>query len=189
MRVIGIDPGTRSVGYGVVEEVGGRYVRCDSGAIECRDKELANRLVGIHRGLQVVIREWKPDLAAIETAFFGKNPQTAIKIGEGRGVAMLSAAEAEVEVVGVEPALVKRALTGNGRASKDQVAEMVRVLLGLEAAPETDHESDALAMAVACLQRTRQGLPLAGKRELPPAVVAALGGKAPKRRAPSRRRK
>jgi len=183
MRVIGIDPGTRNVGYGVVEECGSGLAFCDSGTISCpEEKDLAKRLVGIHRGLQVVMREWKPDAAAVETVYFGSNSQTAIKIGEGRGVALLSAAEAELEVTGYEPALVKKALCGNGRASKKQIQEMIRVLLALPQPPATDHEADALALAICHITRARKGLHTGNGGELPAAVLKALGGKAPPRK-------
>ena len=189
MRVVGIDPGTRSVGYGVIEEdASGRARLCDAGTIRCeKEKNLANRLVAIHRALQVVMREWRPEAAAVETAFFGKNAQTAIKIGEGRGVALLSAAEAEVEVFGYEPTLVKRALAGSGRAGKEQIRQMVRVRLGLEELPESDHASDALALALCHLNRRARGETGGSERELPPAVLKALGGKAPRRRGRRRR--
>ncbi|MBN1256131.1 MAG: crossover junction endodeoxyribonuclease RuvC, partial [Planctomycetes bacterium] len=93
MRVIGIDPGTRDVGYAIVEGQGSRLTLCESGTISCNGKDkLANRLVQIHRELLVVMRKWQPEAAAVENVFTGKNPLTAIKIGEGRGVALLSAA-------------------------------------------------------------------------------------------------
>jgi crossover junction endodeoxyribonuclease RuvC len=181
MKVIGIDPGTIHVGYGVVEEKDG-VLRClDSGSIDAEGDDVAQRLVGIHRALQVVMREWKPEVAAVESVFFGKNVKSAIKIGEGRGIAILSAAEAEVPVVGYEPALVKRAVCGNGRASKRQIQEMVRVRLCLEEIPHTDHEADALALAICHINRSRMGFGT-GKRALPEAVLKALGGKVPKKR-------
>ncbi|MHC4870794.1 MAG: crossover junction endodeoxyribonuclease RuvC [Planctomycetota bacterium] len=186
MKVIGIDPGTISVGFGVVEDVKGKLVYRDSGTVSCKNEDdLAKRLVAIHQALQVVIREWQPDYAAIETVFFGKNVNSAIKIGEGRGVALLSAAEAEVEIVGYEPTTVKKSVCGNGRAGKEQIAQMVKVLLGLKKAPDTDHESDALAMAICHINRAKRGLSGNSKSDLPPAVLKALGGKAP----PKRRKK
>lgn len=188
MRVIGIDPGTLHVGFGVVEEREGRLVRLDSGSISCSgDTALPERLCAIHRALQTVIREWRPEVAAVETIFFGENIKTAIKIGEGRGVALLSCAEAEVKVVGYEPALVKRAVCGSGRAGKEQVSRMVRVLLALDKEPATDHESDALALALCHLNRARTGLAGAEHGALPEAVLKALGGKIPPRRKASRK--
>lgn len=147
-RILGIDPGTRHVGYGVIETRGNALAFIAGGCIKAGRGEVCDRLVEIHRALQTVIREHTPGVAAIETVFAGENIGTAIAIGEARGVAMLSAAELGLEVAGYEPAVVKRAVAGNGRAGKEQVQEMVRVLLGLSSAPETDHEADALALAI-----------------------------------------
>lgn len=148
LRILGIDPGTRHVGFGIVEAHGDRLRYFASGTIHAKGTEIADRLVQIHVGLQKEITAHRPTVAAIETVFAGKNPSTAIAIGEGRGVAMLSAAEAGLRVVGYEPAAVKAAVTGSGRASKEQIQHMVRVLLALPHPPATDHEADALAMAI-----------------------------------------
>lgn len=148
VRILGIDPGTRHVGYGVVERHGNALTWVASGCINASSATVAERLVVIYRGLREVILRYEPRCAAVETVFTGNNPKTAIAIGEGRGVAVLSAAEQGLEVRGYEPALVKRAVAGNGRADKEQVRSMVRVLLGLSCPTETDHESDALALAI-----------------------------------------
>ena len=116
-RIIGIDPGTRSVGYGVVEVAGNALRRLAGGCIRAKGDTIAERLVEIHSGLQEVMREHSPQAAAIETVFAGDNIKTAIAIGEGRGVAILSAAECDISVTGDEPAVVKRAVAGSGRAS------------------------------------------------------------------------
>lgn len=147
-RILGIDPGTRHVGYGVVERRGNALCWVASGCIVAGDGPMATRLVAIHHGLQEVMERYSPSVAAVETVFSGENPKTAIAIGEGRGVAVLSAAERGLDVSGYEPALVKRAVAGSGRAGKDQVRNMVRVLLGLAELPATDHEADALALAI-----------------------------------------
>lgn len=148
IRILGIDPGTRHVGYGIVERRGNSLTWLASGALHARGETIAERLVVLYRGLREVIVRYEPRTAAVETVFTGNNPKTAIAIGEGRGVAVLSAAEQGLEVQGYEPALVKRAVAGNGRADKDQVRAMVRVILALPSVPETDHESDALALAI-----------------------------------------
>lgn len=147
-RILGIDPGTRNVGYGVVEKRGNLLCRLVSGCITAGDGPLAERLVAIYRSLGAVVEQYAPGWAAVETVFTGNNPKTAIAIGEGRGVAVLSAAERGLEVSGYEPALVKRAVAGSGRAGKEQVRTMVRVLLNLAETPATDHEADALALAI-----------------------------------------
>ncbi len=168
-RIIGIDPGTRHVGFGVIETSNSRLSRIGGGCINAGTGCMAERLVCIHHELQEAIRRYRPSVAAVETVFGGRNPKTSIAIGEGRGVAVLSAAELGVKVVGYEPALVKRAVTGSGRAGKEQVREMVRILLNMPELPETDHEADALALAVAHAQReTTTGL-LAGVMDGRPA--------------------
>lgn len=148
LRILGIDPGTRHVGFGILEAHGDRLRYLSSGTIHAKGDEVADRLVQIHLGLQKEIAAHRPEVAAIETVFAGKNPSTAIAIGEGRGVAMLSAAEAGLRVVGYEPSVVKAAVTGSGRAGKEQVQHMVRILLALPTPPATDHEADALALAI-----------------------------------------
>ncbi len=148
MKIIGIDPGTRNVGYGIVEERGSQLVYIASGTIVTRGAELAHRLVEIYNGLKGAIQIYQPDEAGVETVFAGSNIQTAIAIGEGRGVALLAAAEAGIPVCGYEPTLIKKAVTSSGRAGKEQMQEMVRILLSLREIPETDHEADALAIAI-----------------------------------------
>lgn len=166
-RILGIDPGTRHVGYGIVERRGNTLTWIASGCINTSGNTISERLVVIYRGLREVILLYKPASAAVETVFTGNNPKTAISIGEGRGVAVLSAAEQGVEVRGYEPALVKRAVAGSGRADKEQVRNMVRVLLALAQPPATDHESDALALAIT---HARHADALARAGELPDIV-------------------
>lgn len=145
---MGIDPGTRHVGFGVVEQQANALRFVAGGCIHSGGGELAQRLVVIYQGLKNAIAVHAPTAVAVETVFTGNNPKTAIAIGAGRGVALLSAAERGIAVQGYEPALVKRAVAGNGRADKDSVREMVKVLLTLPELPATDHEADALALAI-----------------------------------------
>ncbi|MDR0362284.1 MAG: crossover junction endodeoxyribonuclease RuvC [Planctomycetota bacterium] len=193
LRILGIDPGTRHVGYCVLEQRGFELRRIASGCIKADDNAVAFRLVSIHRGLVAVIAEHAPQAAAVETVFTSRNPKSAIAIGEGRGVAVLSAAEYGIEVTGYEPALVKKAVTGSGRAGKEQVRQMVRVLLRLKEAPETDHESDAIAIAITHAIHCRPSNLAGGdrhppleplrKRALPESVLRQLpAGMTPKRR-------
>ena len=193
VRILGIDPGTRHVGYGVVERCGNTLVWVASGCIVASADNIPERLVVIHRGLSEVIRRHSPRMAAVETVFTSNNPKTAIAIGEGRGVAVLSAAEQGLEVKGYEPALVKRAVAGSGRADKEQVRSMVRVLLALPHPPETDHESDALALAITharhicspvavtggkaarVVREARRCLPEHVLRQLPPDMLSGIG--------------
>ncbi len=167
LRILGIDPGTRSVGYGVVVASANSLRFLCGGCIRAGGDSIAERLVVIHRELREVIARHQPHAAAVETVFTGKNPKTAVAIGEGRGVAVLSAAEHGIPVQGYEPALVKRAVAGSGRAGKEQVRSMVRVLLALPALPETDHEADALALAIT---HARHSAAAALRTALPEAV-------------------
>ncbi len=148
MKIIGIDPGTRNVGYGIVDERGNQLHYVASGTIVTKSAELASRLVEIYNGLKGAIQLYEPDEAGVETVFAGTNIKTAIAIGEGRGVALLAAAESGIPVCGYEPTLIKKAVTSSGRAGKEQVQEMVRVLLALKKKPQSDHEADALAIAI-----------------------------------------
>lgn len=195
VRILGIDPGTRHVGFGILEQRGFALTRIDSGCVHGGTGDMSERLLRIHRGLCDVIMRHAPDAAAIETVFASVNPKTAIAIGEGRGVAVLSAAEHGLRVCGYEPALVKKAVAGNGRAGKEQVRTMVKVLLNLPDKPATDHESDALAIAIThamhcrldaagaaknavrSIRRGPRRLPEAVLRQLPPHLLAHTKGK------------
>ncbi len=149
VRVLGIDPGSRVTGYGVVEVTGpGRYRYLECGVIQAdRRQPIAMRLVEIASGLREVIDEFRPAVAAIEDVFSHKNARSALLLGQARGVALLVASEAGLEVVSYAPALVKKTVTGKGAASKAQVQRMVTVLCGLEKIPVSD-ASDALALAL-----------------------------------------
>jgi crossover junction endodeoxyribonuclease RuvC len=159
-RILGIDPGSRYCGYGVVERVGAgrvRYVEC--GVLEPeRTAPLARRLAEIGAGLREVIGELKPTVVAVEGVFHGVNARSALQLGHARGVALLAAGEAELSVYEYPPATVKRAVAGSGIATKLQVQSMVRALCGLKRAPRAD-ASDALAVAIchAFHTRVRQG--------------------------------
>jgi crossover junction endodeoxyribonuclease RuvC len=160
--VLGLDPGTRHFGWGVVERRGTRLVHLAHGIVHTDEREsIAARLVVIERELTVVVQAHGPTVASVEALFFSKDPQAAAKLGHARGVGLLVCARAGLEVHEYAPALVKRAVAGSGRAEKSQVAQMVRVLLGLAGAPAAD-AADALAVAVTHLQHVR--LPRPGIR-------------------------
>lgn len=147
-RIIGIDPGTIVCGYGVLETAGQRARVLDFGVVRQRKGALHERLLAIHRGLASVFERFEPHAAAIEGAFYGKNARTALKIGEARGMALITAGAAGAEVFEYAPAVVKKSVVGNGRAQKYQVQEMVRLILGLDEVPEPEDASDALALAI-----------------------------------------
>jgi crossover junction endodeoxyribonuclease RuvC len=150
--VLGLDPGTRHFGWGVVVRRGTRLVHVGHGVVDTDEREpIARRLVVIERELVEILRVHAPQLASVEALFFAKDAQAAGKLGHARGVALLVCARAGLEVFEYPPARVKRTVAGSGRAEKSQVAQMIRVILGLATAPPTD-AADALALAVTHLQ-------------------------------------
>jgi crossover junction endodeoxyribonuclease RuvC len=158
MIVLGIDPGTAAMGYGIVESRSGRLRMIDGGTYATKpDASLPNRLLAIHAFLDELIALHKPDLMAVERLFFSRNVQTAFAVGQARGVVLLAAAQAEVPVREATPAEVKLAVTGSGRADKEQVGRMVAVCLSLPAAPKQDDTSDALAIAIWAANAERPG--------------------------------
>jgi crossover junction endodeoxyribonuclease RuvC len=153
--VLGLDPGTRHFGWGVVDRRGTRLVHVAHGIVHTDETAaIALRLVTIEAALIEVVRVHRPVEASVEAIFFAKDAQAAAKLGHARGVALLVCARASVEVHEYAPARVKLAVAGHGRAEKAQVAQMVRVVLGLQVAPEAD-AADALALAIAHLQHIR----------------------------------
>jgi crossover junction endodeoxyribonuclease RuvC len=148
-RVLGLDPGTLRLGYGVVEHDGGarlRYVECGVITAPARDPRHV-RLAEIGRGLRELLLELRPDAVAMEEAFYGKNVQSTLALGEARGVALFVVGEQGLTVSGYAPATVKQAVVGHGRATKDQIGYLVRALLSLRRVPEPD-AADALAIAI-----------------------------------------
>lgn len=151
MRVLGIDPGSETTGWGVVEgdDGGQRYRLVEFGVIKLSTSAtFASRLLKISRGLEEVIDRLKPDACAIEEAFYSVNPKVILKLGQVRGVALLGAEKAGLEIGEYSPRLVKQTVAGYGNAEKQQVQEMVRVLLSLRAVPEPHDAADALAVAI-----------------------------------------
>lgn len=148
MQILGIDPGSRATGYGLIRLEGNRLHHIDNGVIRPPEKaDLAQRLLHIHQGLQAVIEQYAPDCSAIEQVFMAKNAQSALKLGQARGVAMLAAAGAGLDVAEYSPLQIKSAVVGYGRASKSQVQQMVKALLKLPEVAQED-ASDALAIAI-----------------------------------------
>jgi crossover junction endodeoxyribonuclease RuvC len=149
VRILGIDPGTLRLGYGVIDRVGPArmsYVEC--GVISAPARQVrTQRLLTIGRGLRELVAELKPDAVAMEEAFFGKNVQSTIALGEARGVALFVTADCGLPLSGYPPARVKSTVVGNGRASKGQVQFLVRALLSMRKAPPED-AADALAIAI-----------------------------------------
>ncbi len=154
MRVLGIDPGTIKTGWGVVDKKGTRVTAVASGIIRAGKRPLPARLAIIHAGLTAVVVEHAPDAVALEDIFFAKHANAALKLGHARGVAMLVAAQAELDLHEYPPALVKRTVAGKGSAGKDQMGRLVMAILGLREAPGED-AADALAVALTHLLAQR----------------------------------
>jgi crossover junction endodeoxyribonuclease RuvC len=157
MRILGIDPGLIATGYGIVEVTEGYRLDCRAaGVIRPNSKELVARLLQIHEQVTNILHEFIPDALAIEDLFTTyEHPKTAILMGHARGVVCLAAAQRAVPVINYASTEMKRAVTGHGRASKQQVQAMVQRLLRLSEAPTPDHVSDALALAVCHAYRER----------------------------------
>jgi crossover junction endodeoxyribonuclease RuvC len=149
MRVLGIDPGIVTTGYGLVDVEGGSLRAVTFGAISTRaGLPFAQRLLRIHQELQTLLIRSRPDCAAVEAVFFARNVQSALRLGQARGVVLLALAQAGVAVHEYSALEVKQAVTSYGRAIKGQVQEMVRLLLGLAEAPSPVDAADALAVAI-----------------------------------------
>ncbi len=146
--MLGLDPGSRRFGWGLISKSGTRLVHVDHGVIETDTRgTFAARLVAIEKRLVEVINEYKPDCAGMESLFFAKDAQAAAKLGHARGVALLVCAREGLSIGEYAPTHVKRAVAGGGRAEKAQMAQMVRALLNLSEVPQLD-ASDALAIAI-----------------------------------------
>ena len=148
-RIIGIDPGTGRLGFGVIDIIAGKPHLVDAGVITTPvNSEESDRLATIFDELSEIISETKPDVMAVEKLFFAQNVTTAINVAQARGVILLTGKRAGLKLFEYTPLQIKMALTGYGRASKQQIQEMVRVLLGLNEIPKPDDAADALAVAL-----------------------------------------
>jgi crossover junction endodeoxyribonuclease RuvC len=149
VKVIGIDPGTASCGYGIVHESDGRLRGIDHGWWKtAADERLELRLKTIFDGVAGLIEEHRPDAVALEESFVGADARTALSVGQARGAVMVAAASAGVECAEYPPARVKQAVCGYGRAEKQQVQKMVQAILSLHDLPKPTHAADALAVAI-----------------------------------------
>ena len=148
MRILGIDPGSRATGYGLITREGNRLIHVDNGVIRPPAKaELPERLLFIFRGIHDIINEYSPQYAAVEQVFMAQNAQAALKLGQARGAALLALAEADLDIGEYSAMQVKSAVVGYGRAAKSQVQQMVKALLNLPEIAQED-ASDALAVAI-----------------------------------------
>jgi crossover junction endodeoxyribonuclease RuvC len=149
MRILGLDPGTATTGYGIIDVVEGELRLVTYGAIETPAGDPPEkRLQSIYRQTNELIAEYRPDRAAVEQLFFGRNITTAIAVGQARGVLLLALANAGIAMSEYSPPKVKEAVTGYGKAEKAQMQLMVRHLLDLQETPRPDDAADALAVAI-----------------------------------------
>jgi crossover junction endodeoxyribonuclease RuvC len=149
MLILGVDPGTAMTGYGLVGGDGDELALVGYGVITTTaDSPLPRRLQTLYRELTGVMARYRPTAVAIEELFFSRNVRTALAVGQARGIALLAAAEAGLSVYEYTPLQVKQAVVGYGRATKDQVQQMVRMLLGLDVVPQPDDAADAIAVAI-----------------------------------------
>lgn len=156
MIILGIDPGSRITGYGVIARKQGKLVYLGSGCIRVKSDVMADRLAQIFTGVGEVIRQFTPQQFAIEQVFMAKNPDSALKLGQARGAAIVAATQADLPVAEYSARQIKQAVVGKGSAEKTQVQHMVKHLLNLPGTPQAD-AADALAVAL-CHAHTEQSL-------------------------------
>ncbi len=184
MIVLGIDPGTAALGYGIIDRTGTRLRAIDYGAFTTpADLALPERLLAIHSFLGDLIELHAPALLGVERIFHSRNVQTALAVGHARGVVLLAAAEHHLEVREATPSEVKVGVTGYGSADKSQVAAMVATILGLTEVPAPDDAADALAVAIWTAHRERSGERLNAGRLDRGAVAPMAVGENPYERA------
>lgn len=151
MIILGLDPGTARTGFGVLEIQKSKLKIIAYGCIETSPKlSTADRLEKIHRQLTKLIKKYQPQQAAVEDIFFFKNLKTVIKVSQARGVLLCAVAQMKIPVAEYTPLQVKQAVSGYGRADKQQVQKMVQVILNLKEIPKPDDAADALAVAICC---------------------------------------
>ena len=149
MIVLGIDPGTARMGYGVIDTAGGLPSLIDYGVAETYPTEsMPDRLLQIYGNVRLLLNDHDPEVMAVEKLFFARNVTTAIAVGQARGVILLAAAEKGIPVREYSPSEVKHSIVGYGKAEKSQIQEMVRIILALDHIPRPDDAADALAIAV-----------------------------------------
>jgi crossover junction endodeoxyribonuclease RuvC len=154
--VLGIDPGTAITGYGLVHEQDDGLSLVECGVITTPSSQrLPERLQTIYRDLSEVIGKWQPEEAAVEELFFSRNVRTALSVGQARGVALLALVDAGLPIFEYKPLEIKQAVAGYGGADKQQVQEMVRMLLNLDRVPQPDDAADAVAVAVCHIHSAR----------------------------------
>ena len=149
MRVLGIDPGSETLGWGVVEGSGVKYSLVDYGTVKSNARlAFSKRLLNVYRGVEEIFERFQPNVLSIEEAFYAVNVSVALKLGQVRGVMLLLAEQREIDIAEYSPRLIKQTIVGYGNAEKHQVQEMVRLLLRMKTVPTPHDAADALAIAI-----------------------------------------
>ncbi|ROQ19645.1 Holliday junction endonuclease RuvC [Marinimicrobium koreense] len=162
-RILGIDPGSRKTGFGVIERIGGKVAYITSGVIRVPEGSLPERLKVIFDAITQIVQQQSPDVVAIEQIFMAKNASSSLKLGQARGAAITAAVVQDLSVYEYEARKVKQSVVGTGAADKAQVQHMVKALLRLPGTPQED-AADALAVALCHANTQDQLIALAGKR-------------------------
>ena len=170
IRILGIDPGSRMTGYGIIEVQGGRTVYIASGCVRMADEDFPQRLRTIFEGLGEVVDRYRPTATAIEKVFVQRNVDSALKLGQARGAAICAVVSRSLPIAEYSPTQIKQALVGRGAAAKEQVKHMVKILLQIDESPQED-AADALACAL-CHSHTQQTM-----GRMPAAVQGMRGGR------------
>jgi crossover junction endodeoxyribonuclease RuvC len=169
MRILGVDPGSESTGYGLIESDGSEHSVILYGAIKTpANQPFYNRLLNIYNGLTGLLDREPADVIAVEEVFYAANVQSALKLGHARGVVLLVAAQRRLPLYEYSPLEIKRGIVGYGRAEKAQVQGMVAFVLRMPEAPTPDDAADALAVAVCHAHRMRRGVPVPARRSRRP---------------------
>lgn len=154
MKILGIDPGTATTGFGVVQKINGKLTMLNCGIISTpKTLPMSNRLNILYEDMVEIIEKHTPDLVAVEKLFFARNVTTALAVGQARGVVLLAAQKADLKLIEFTPLQVKQAVTGYGQASKKQIQQMVAKILKLKNLPKPDDAADALAIAICASNR------------------------------------
>ncbi len=155
MTILGIDPGTSRIGYGVIKKERGALMFLDAGILKVKNKNPQHALLEIKNGLASLVKKWRPDVLAVEKLYFSKNQKTAMEVAQARGVILLAGLEARIEIKEYAPNEIKSGVAGYGFADKKAIAKMVNLILRTPRLKIIDDASDALAIAIFAAQKDR----------------------------------
>lgn len=147
MTILGVDPGTNKIGYGIIKKEKNRYQLIDYGCIETKSKSMHENFLKIQKEIEKLIKIYKPDIAAVEQIFFFKNIKTAINVAQSRGIIIITLAKANIKIKEFTPLQIKQAICGYGKADKNQIQKMIKIIFKLKEIPKPDDAADAIAAA------------------------------------------